>query len=97
MDTFSNFSCKNDDDVRHLDGPTETTIWSSSYTIPPRELDDSSPLPIGNPISRTMFYVVATEGPPRQLPQGEEGELWIGGIGVALGYLGRSDLTHEVG
>ena len=34
---------------------------------------------------------------PRLVTEGEEGELWIGGIGVSLGYLNQPDLTQKVG
>ena len=85
-------------------GPTETTIWSSSYTVEPgfeakaRSLAGGSTIavPIGAPISETEFYLVSEEKPYRVMPEGAEGELWIGGIGVASGYLHAPDLTEKV-
>ena len=50
-------------------------------------------LPIGSPIANTLVRVVAADG--REVPIGVEGELWIGGEGVAAGYLGRPELTAE--
>jgi amino acid adenylation domain-containing protein len=70
-------------------GPTETTVWS---TIQPLARGDET-IRIGRPIDATQCYVL---GPARRLePQGVTGELYIGGAGVALGYLGRDELTRE--
>jgi amino acid adenylation domain-containing protein len=81
----------NSKSVRNVYGPTETTIWSSCYLIQ-GTVEDS--VPIGMPISKTQFYVVNEQ--QQQLVQEEgEGELWIGGAGVAKGYLGAPDLTVE--
>jgi non-ribosomal peptide synthetase component F len=82
-----------------LDGPTETTIWSSCYLLS-RSRDKklaSAPLPIGKPVSATDFYlVVEADGVRQRLASfGEEGELWIGGAGVAAGYLNAPDLTRD--
>lgn len=69
-------------------GPTETTVWSAIKRVV--HADDIS---IGKPIERTQIYVV--DGHGRLAPVGVTGELCIGGAGVARGYLGRPDLTHE--
>jgi amino acid adenylation domain-containing protein len=69
-------------------GPTETTIWSSVTRV---ERDKS--VLIGQPIANTTFYILDSCGQP--LPVGVPGELYIGGAGLALGYLGRADLTNE--
>lgn len=69
-------------------GPTETTIWSSVSRV----ARDKPPM-IGLPISNTTFYVLDKCG--ELLPCGIPGELYIGGHGLALGYLGRPDLTSE--
>ncbi len=66
-------------------GPTETTIWSTMGRV---ERDE--PISIGRPIDNTRVYVVDDDGRP--VPVGVTGELWIGGAGVARGYLGRPDL-----
>jgi amino acid adenylation domain-containing protein len=69
-------------------GPTETTIWSSVSRV-----EKGQPVLIGKPIANTEFYVLDSTGQP--LPVGIPGELFIGGSGLALGYLGRPDLTSE--
>ena len=77
------------DELWNMYGPTETTIWSSADRVKP----DSGPVLIGAPIANTQFYVLDAN---RQLaPPGVPGELFIGGDGVARGYLGRPDLTQE--
>jgi enterobactin synthetase component F len=76
--------------VSQVYGPTETTIWSTAF-----ELDHigSAPPPIGRPILNTQVYVLDED---RQLvPTGVIGELYIGGAGVAKGYLNRPTLTEE--
>ena len=42
------------------------------------------------------MYLVKSDSPPTLAGPGEEGELWIGGVGVAAGYLNRPDLTEQV-
>jgi amino acid adenylation domain-containing protein len=70
-------------------GPTETTIWSTVARVVPEER-----LPhIGRPIANTKVYVLDQSGQP--MPIGVPGELYIGGDGVARGYLGRPELTAE--
>jgi amino acid adenylation domain-containing protein len=70
-------------------GPTETTVWSSVQRI--RRGDDR--ITIGRPIDRTRLYVLDVDGRP--LPPGAEGEIGIGGRGVARGYRDRPALTRE--
>ena len=70
-------------------GPTETTIWSSVA-----QLDVvADKIPLGAPIANTTLSVRSPQG--RALPDLVEGELWIGGAGVADGYWQRPDLTAE--
>lgn len=70
-------------------GPTETTIWSTACELAAIEHIP----PIGRPLLNTQLYVL-DEG--RQLvPTGAIGELYIGGAGVAKGYLNRPDLTEK--
>jgi enterobactin synthetase component F len=69
-------------------GPTETTIWSSATKIMP-----GRPVVIGPPIANTAFYVLDEQGQPA--PIGAPGELYIGGDGIAEGYLNRPDLSAE--
>jgi amino acid adenylation domain-containing protein len=70
-------------------GPTETTIWSTASLHHP---DEKAPA-IGRPLANTQVYVLDPLMQP--VPAGVVGELWIGGEGVALGYLGRPELTAE--
>jgi amino acid adenylation domain-containing protein len=70
-------------------GPTETTVWSSVLELEPGE---GSP-PIGGPMWNTTFYVLDANRQP--LPIGVPGELYIGGDGLAPGYLNRPELTAE--
>jgi amino acid adenylation domain-containing protein len=72
-------------------GPTEGTVWSTLFdTSRPFE---RAQVPIGRPIPGAANYVLT---PERELaPLGVAGELWIGGPGVARGYLERPDLTAE--
>ena len=69
-------------------GPTETTIWSAVSRV-----ERDAQILIGRPIDNTKFYILDDRGQP--LPIGIPGELYIGGDGLALGYLGRADLTRE--
>jgi amino acid adenylation domain-containing protein len=72
-------------------GPTEATIVATR-----RELSGLAPgvaVPIGRPIPGARAYVLDRFFEP--VPPGVRGELWIGGAGVAQGYLGRPDLTAE--
>jgi acyl-coenzyme A synthetase/AMP-(fatty) acid ligase len=81
--------------VTNLYGPTETTIWSSTHRVasgPPRD-GPAGTVPIGRPIANTSFYVLDEGLSP--LPIGVAGELFIGGHGVARGYLRRPDLDAQ--
>ncbi|ETA01566.1 non-ribosomal peptide synthase [Frankia casuarinae] len=74
--------------VWNLYGPTETTIWSSVDRVEP-----GRQVTIGRPIANTRFYVLDRWLQP--VPPGVPGELYIGGDGVAAGYLGEPELTRE--
>ena len=77
--------------VWNMYGPTETTVWSAVA-----RLDDRDPVgpffPLGEPIDNTRLYVLDGE---HLAPDGVAGELWIGGAGVARGYLTPAELTAE--
>ncbi|HEX7332372.1 MAG TPA: MupA/Atu3671 family FMN-dependent luciferase-like monooxygenase [Pyrinomonadaceae bacterium] len=75
--------------VRNMYGPTETTIWSTTYTghCGPQTM------PIGKPMANQMVYVLDQQLKP--VPLGVTGELYIGGAGLSRGYWKQSDLTAE--
>jgi len=70
-------------------GPTETTVWSTVHRV--TSID--SQIPIGQPIANTQVYVL--DGCGNLVPVGVVGELYIGGDGLARGYLHRMELTQE--
>jgi amino acid adenylation domain-containing protein len=76
-------------EIYNMYGPTETTIWSTTYRVGEPEKTVS----IGKPIANTQIYLLNAELQP--VPVGEIGELFIGGDGVARGYWNRPDLTAE--
>jgi amino acid adenylation domain-containing protein len=76
-------------EVWNMYGPTETTVWSTCERI----ANPAAPISIGRPIANTQIYVLDRAGQP--VPPIVPGELYIGGDGVALGYLNRPDLTAE--
>ncbi|MFE1269846.1 amino acid adenylation domain-containing protein [Streptomyces sp. NPDC058758] len=77
-------------EVVHAYGPTETTIWSLAAPIDAR---DAERPPLGSPLGGTRVYVL--DEALRPVPVGVPGELYLGGPGVARGYLGRPGQTAE--
>lgn len=75
-------------EVWNMFGPTETTIWSTIQLIKAEE-----PITIGKPIANTYIYILNSHGLP--VPIGVAGELYIGGDGLARGYLDLDKLTQE--
>ncbi|MCJ8278837.1 MAG: amino acid adenylation domain-containing protein, partial [Rivularia sp. ALOHA_DT_140] len=81
-------------EVWNLYGPTEATIWSAVtecrnviYNV------STKTIPIGKPIYNTQFYVLDNCLQP--VPIGVPGQLYIGGSGLAQGYLNKPELTAE--
>ncbi len=72
-------------------GPTEGTVWCSSWELPRGQEDDS--VPIGQPIAGMRIHVLGPDLQP--VAVGVEGELYVGGAGIARGYLQRATLTAE--
>ncbi|SEL32516.1 non-ribosomal peptide synthetase [Streptacidiphilus jiangxiensis] len=75
--------------VLHAYGPTETTVWSTVD----QALPTSGAPVLGRPIANTTVQVLDRWGRP--VPAGVPGELWIGGAGLARGYLGRPGATAD--
>jgi amino acid adenylation domain-containing protein len=73
-------------------GPTECTTFAATHRITAADLSRRS-IPIGNAITATQLWVLNARGEP--VPRGAIGELFIGGRGVARGYLSRPELTAE--
>ena len=74
-------------------GPTEATIGALVYPVEMQGNASDAPIPIGRPIANSQTYILNENLEP--VPVGVPGELYIGGIGVAQGYLNRPDLTAE--
>jgi amino acid adenylation domain-containing protein len=73
-------------------GPTEATVVSSYERVPQSGLESGLPS-IGRPIANTQIYILDEH--LQQIPIGEAGEMYIGGSGLAKGYLNRPELTAE--
>jgi natural product biosynthesis luciferase-like monooxygenase protein/amino acid adenylation domain-containing protein/non-ribosomal peptide synthase protein (TIGR01720 family) len=71
-------------------GPTEVSIWCTLHRVNPAE---SGSVPIGRPIAGYRAYILDEHLQP--VPPGVPGELYVGGAGVARGYIGRPELTAE--
>ncbi|PVZ42393.1 non-ribosomal peptide synthetase [Pseudomonas sp. CC120222-01a] len=76
-------------ELHNLYGPTEAAVDVSAWHC----LTAPDNTPIGKPIANTALYVLDSQGQP--VPQGVAGELFIGGVQVARGYLNRAELTAE--
>jgi amino acid adenylation domain-containing protein/non-ribosomal peptide synthase protein (TIGR01720 family) len=76
----------------HLYGPTETTsfaAWNELTSVPA----DARNIPIGRPITNAQIHILDSQRQP--VPIGWIGEIYVGGEGVARGYLNRAELTAE--
>jgi len=73
----------------NLYGPTECTIWATIAAC----VDDDQPPAIGRPIANTQVYVL--DAHRQAAPTGVPGELYLGGVGLARGYLRRPELTSQ--
>ena len=72
-------------------GPTEATVGCTVHRVDDAPADGQ--VPIGRPLPNTSVYVL--DGNLEPVPVGVAGELWISGVGVALGYRGRPTETEE--
>ncbi|HEX7978690.1 MAG TPA: amino acid adenylation domain-containing protein [Gemmatimonadaceae bacterium] len=79
-------------------GPTETTVGALTYAVTRERLDEivargTATVPLGWPLANGRAYVCDASG--NEQPIGVPGELWLGGAGVAQGYLHRDELTAD--
>ncbi|MEU1548974.1 amino acid adenylation domain-containing protein [Nocardia sp. NPDC005745] len=72
----------------NLYGPTETSIYTTACEVP-----RSGPISVGVPLPNTWIDIRSESG--ATCAPGEPGELWIGGVGVARGYLNKDELTAQ--
>lgn len=73
-------------------GPTEATIGPTCYVVHGR-VDDAQTVPIGYPLPNYHIYLLDAHQQP--VSDGASGEIYIGGVGVARGYLNQPELTAE--
>lgn len=74
-------------------GPTEATITAMIYEPQTPISSDEPTVPIGQPIANMQAYILDEQ--QREVPIGTEGELYLGGVGLAFGYLQQPQLTAE--
>ncbi|RLT97983.1 non-ribosomal peptide synthetase [Ketobacter sp.] len=74
----------------HVYGPTENTTFSTWHEVS-QVLPGSTTIPIGRPLANSTLYVL--DESLRPVPIGVNGEIYVGGLGLADGYLNRDDLT----
>ncbi len=79
--------------LSNIYGPTESTTFACCHQLPAIVPQDCQSIPIGRPISNTTAYVLDSNLEP--VPVGVTGELYLGGDGLALGYLNQPGLTAE--
>ncbi|MEV5238467.1 amino acid adenylation domain-containing protein [Streptomyces cinnamoneus] len=73
-------------------GPTENAVVSTAHVLHPLS-EDATHVPLGRPFGASTCHVLRADGSVAE--PGEEGELYVGGDGLALGYLGDPKLTAE--
>jgi amino acid adenylation domain-containing protein len=82
-----------DTELVNMYGPTEACIDATAYSVP-ETVDASVPImPIGRPLANYRAYVLDARLQPQ--PIGVTGELFLGGAGLARGYVGQPELTAE--
>ncbi|WP_406447280.1 non-ribosomal peptide synthetase [Streptomyces sp. NBC_00876] len=74
-------------------GPSECTVFSTVHTITAHDTARPDGIPIGRPVGDRTVHLLDDDGAP--VPDGTPGELYVGGPGVAHGYLARPALTAE--
>ncbi len=79
------------DKIFNIYGPTETTVFATY--CPLNSLSENEMIPIGKPLDNTKSFVL--DGNRNFVPVGVAGELYIGGMGLSLGYVNNQSLTKE--
>jgi amino acid adenylation domain-containing protein len=85
------FFSRSDAELHNLYGPTEASVDVTYWAC--RQGSGHNIVPIGRPIANTQIYILDSD--MQQLPVGVPGELHIGGVGLARGYLRRPEMTSE--
>ncbi len=81
-------------DLINVYGPSECTINASAFKVDKNAIaDHPEAIPIGIPVHNTQFYILKSDQSLASV--GENGELYIGGVQLARGYIHRPDLTKE--
>jgi amino acid adenylation domain-containing protein len=88
---FYNKTGNNNVGLINVYGPTETTVYATTFLC--RFDENYSRIPIGDAVENDFIYILNEDG--KEVPDGEEGEIFIGGEGVARGYLNNPGLTDE--
>lgn len=80
-------------DFYNLYGPTEDTVWTTTKKVPKVPVNHSVLPSIGTPNINKNVFIINSDN--QVLPSGFQGELYISGEGIALGYLNNVELTHQ--
>jgi amino acid adenylation domain-containing protein len=73
-------------------GPTESTVWCIAHKLAPKDVKSGS-IPIGRPIKNIQVFILDEDR--KRVPYGTAGELHIGGLGLAKGYLNDQEKTSQ--
>lgn len=74
-------------------GPTENTTFSTTYTVTCKSMPIET-IPIGKPLINDVTYIL--DDNMKLLPYGETGNIYVGGVGLASGYLNMTELTEKM-